>query len=71
MNTRRLFVTLAALSLGFGLSLSAEEKSAPAKPDTGYTVTLEMKITPAGTVEDAKVVSSEDKSVDHILERMA
>ncbi|MEO6993395.1 MAG: energy transducer TonB, partial [Lacunisphaera sp.] len=42
-----------------------------AKPDTGYTVTLEMKITPAGTVEDAKVVSSEDKSVDHILERMA
>ena len=71
MNTRRLFVTLAALSLGFGLSLSAEEKPAPAKHDTGYTVTLEMKITPAGTVDDAKVISSEDKSVDHILERMA
>ncbi|HEY4245522.1 MAG TPA: energy transducer TonB [Lacunisphaera sp.] len=71
MNTRRLFVTLAALSLGFGLSLSAEEKPAPAKPDTGYTVTLEMKISPAGTVDDAKVISSEDKSVDHALENMA
>jgi TonB family protein len=71
MNIRRLPVILTALCLGSGLSLSAADKPAPAKPDTGYTVTLEMKINAAGTVDDAKVISSEDKSVDHILERMA
>jgi TonB family protein len=71
MNTRRLFISLVTLALGFGLSLFAEDKATPAKPGTGYTVVLEMKITEAGTVDDAKVITSDDTSVDHVLERMA
>jgi len=67
MNTRRLFLALAALS--FGLSLSAADPAAEAK--NGYTVVLDMKVTEAGVVDDAKVVSSDDRSVDHILDRMA
>src|ERR1700712_4907846 len=73
MNPRRLLTSFAILALGFGLSASAEDKApaAPATPSPGYKVVLEMKITEAGTVEDAKVITSDDTSVDHILERMA
>ncbi len=71
MNTRRLLVTFTALSLGFGQSSFAEEKPAPAKPAHGYEVTLEMKIDESGKVDDAKVISSEDKSADHVLDRIA
>ena len=71
MNTRRLLLSLATLtfSFGLGLALSAEEKAADAK--IGYTVVLDLKVTEAGTVEDALLVSSDDTSVDHILDRMA
>ena len=71
MNTRRLLASLATLALGFCLSVSAADKAPVAAPATGYKVVLEMKITEAGTVEDAKVITSDDTSVDHILDRMA
>jgi TonB family protein len=73
MNNRRLLTSFAILTLGFCLSASAEDKApaVAAAPSTGYKVVLEMKITEAGTVDDATVFSSDDTSVDHILERMA
>ena len=72
MNTRRLLPSFATLALGFYLSLSAEDKTPPAAPPSaGYKVELEMKVTEAGTVDDAKVIASDDTSVDHVLERMA
>lgn len=67
MNTRRL-LSIAALTLGCCLS-SLSAADAPAK--SGYKVVLDMKITEAGVVDDATVIESDDKSVDHILEVMA
>ncbi len=69
MNIRRLLLSLAALSLGLGHSLAAADKAAESK--NGYTVVLDLKVTEAGAVEDAIVVTSDDTSVDHILDRMA
>ncbi len=72
MNTRRLLTGLAFSSLGFFLSARAEDKAPAAAPaPNGYHVVLELKITAEGTVDDATVFSSDDKSVDHTLERLA
>ena len=72
MNTRRLCASLTALALVFFATLAAEDKTqAGAKPAAGYKVVLEMKINEAGTVDDAKVIGSDDNSVDHILDRTA
>ena len=73
MNARRLLTSLVLSGLGFCFSAFAEDKApaASAPASHGYQVVLDLKVTEAGTVEDAKVVSSEDKSVDHILERTA
>ena len=69
MNTRRLLLSFAALSFGLGHSLFAVEK--PAELKNGYQVVMEMKVSEAGTIEDAVVVTSDDTSADHILDRMA
>src|SRR5690349_15033171 len=72
MNTRRLLASLAISSLGFCFSAFAEDKTpAATPPPNGYQVVLDLKITEEGTVADATVVSSDDKSVDHTLERTA
>ncbi len=68
MNTRRLLTSL-AFSFGFALCLSAAETAVEGK--IGYKVVLDLKIAEAGTVEDAVIVSSDDTSADHILDRMA
>jgi protein TonB len=71
MITRHLIASLTLISFGLGcLTLSAEDKAAT-KPQSGYTVVLDLKIDPAGVVEDAQVITSDDASVDHILERTA
>lgn len=69
MNTRRLFVLFATVSFGLCQALSAAEK--PADPKNGYKVVLEMKVSDAGVVEDAKVITSDDTTVEHVLDRMA
>lgn len=69
MNTRKLLVSLAALSLGLSLPLGAAD--APAKPKTGYTVVLEVKVDEKGQAEDAQVISSDDTSLDHALDKAA
>jgi len=70
MNIRRLLLLLAPLPLGLGLILNAAD-TAPANPQPAYKVVLDLHVTEVGTVEDATVVDSDDKSVDHILERIA
>lgn len=70
MNTRRLFATF-ALTFGLGLSVSAADTAPAPAPKIGYTVVLDLQISETGTVEDAVVASTEDTSVDHILDRMA
>lgn len=69
MKTRPLFFLLALLSFGFGRPLLAADGSAPAK--SGYTVLLEMQVDEKGAVEDAKILSSEDTSPDHVLDMLA
>ncbi len=69
MKIRPLFFSLALLVLGFGQLLLAAEGPAPAK--SGYTVMLEMQVDEKGTVEDAKILSSEDTSPDHVLDLLA
>jgi TonB family protein len=69
MNTRRLFVSLATLALVLALPLSRAEKPASAKP--GYTVVVEVKVDEKGLPEDAQVFSSDDTTLDHILDRTA
>jgi TonB family protein len=69
MNTRHLLVPLFALSLGLSLSASAADTPTKAKP--GYTVVLEMLVDEQGTVEDAKIISSDDTTIDHMLDMTA
>jgi TonB family protein len=70
MTTQHLMVSLAALALGLsGLSLSAADKAA--KPLPGYTVLLELKVDANGTVEEAQVITSDDASLDHLLDKTA
>lgn len=71
MITRRLLTFLLFSSLGSYLCTFAEETKAPAPAPNGYQVVLDLKITETGTVEDATVFKSDDKSVDHTLERLA
>lgn len=73
MNTRRLFASLVFSSLGLCVSTFAEDKVTATVAPTphGYQVVLDLKITETGTVDDATVYSSDDKSVDHTLERLA
>ncbi len=69
MNTRHLLAFIALLSLGLGRPLLAADSPAPAKP--GYTVLLEMKVDEKGAVEDAKIISSDDTTPDHVLDLLA
>ena len=69
MNIRRWLAPISILFLGLGWSSWAEDK--PTAPANGYKVVLELKITEAGTVDDAKVFSSDDTSADHVLDRTA
>lgn len=72
MNIRGLLTSLAFSSVALGLSAFAADKTpATAPAGKGYQVVLDLKITEAGTVDDATVFSSDDKSVDHTLERLA
>jgi protein TonB len=67
--TRHLLASLALLALGFVPALSAADT--PDKSKNGYTVTLEMQVDESGKVEDAKVISSNDTSSEHLLEKTA
>jgi len=67
MTYRKLLTPFAALALV--LSLPGADKPAVTKP--GYTVVLDMTIDEKGTVEDAKVVSSDDTTLAHDLDRAA
>ncbi len=69
MNTRHLPVTLIILALGLSRPVAAADQSATPKP--GYTVILEMKVDENGAVTDAHVVTSEDATFDHALDRIA
>jgi TonB family protein len=69
MNIRHFLLSLAALALVLALPLSGADKPAGAKP--GYTVMLEVKVDEQGLPEDAQVVSSDDITLDHILDRAA
>lgn len=71
LPTRPLLVSLAALALASGPRLTAADAPAPAKAGPGYTVTLEVKIDEQGRAESARVVSSNDTSVDQLLNRTA
>ena len=67
--TRRLFASIAILALGLAPALSAAD--APPQSKNGFTVVLDMKMDEKGLAEDAKVVSSDDPSKEHLLERNA
>jgi len=71
MITRRLLTFLVFSGLGYCLSTFAEDGKIPAPALNGYQVVLDLKITETGTVENATVFKSDDKSVDHTLERLA
>lgn len=69
MKISRQLLSVTAFALGVCLSSFAEEKTAT--PKNGYKVDLELAVNESGGVDDAKVVSSDDTSVDHILELTA
>jgi TonB family protein len=72
MNTR-LLASFILASLTLSLFAFAQDKApaATTSPANGYQVMLDLKINAIGTVDDATVFSSDDKSVDHTLERIA
>jgi TonB family protein len=70
MNLRRLTPCLAALSLVLGWSMASAEEPAP-KTKPGYKVEVELKVKEDGSVEDAKIVKTEDTSGDALLDRAA
>lgn len=69
MHLRCRSVLLAALFVGVCLTSFAEEKSPAVKK--GYTVVLNLHINEEGVADDATIVSSEDTSVDRVLEHLA
>ena len=68
-TTHRLLFSFALIALGSAPALSAAD--APAKPKNGYTVLMEVQMDENGTAEGAKVISSDDTSLDRLLERNA
>ena len=68
-HTRHLLSFLAILSLGLAPALSAAD--APAKPSSGYTVTLDIQMDEKGLPETAKIVSSDDPSLEGLLVKAA
>ena len=67
MNTRPLLLSLLTLGLGFSPPLRADPT--PAKP--GYKVLLDVDISATGTVEDARIVQSDDFSGEQVLNQIA
>jgi TonB family protein len=70
MTSRRPFVPLVAFTLllpGMAPGLFAADPA----PKPGYTVVLDIMRDEKGVAEDAKVVTSDDITVDHVLELIA
>lgn len=73
MKFSSIILFLSVLSLGLSRSALAADAPAPAaapvpaKP--GYSVVVDIQIDEKGAAEDVKLVSSDDTTLDHILER--
>jgi TonB family protein len=69
MKLSRVVLIPSLLLLGLGGPLFSQETAAPAKPT--YTVVVELKVSEDGVPSEMKIVSTNDTTAEHVLDREA